>query len=81
MPTSINLAISVPGIPSCKPRYGLPPPRLGGSHTHSAYGYYASLFVEADSGVIQVEAKDTADTASRDEIKMHLGHIARAFQN
>jgi hypothetical protein len=39
------------------------------------------FFLEADGGVIQVEAKDPRDAASRDEVRMHLGHIARAFQN
>jgi hypothetical protein len=28
-----------------------------------------------------IEANDSADAASRDEIRMHLRHIARAFQN
>jgi len=32
-----------------------------------------------DGGVISVEAKDGADTESRDQIRMHLGHIAKAF--
>lgn len=39
------------------------------------------FFLKADGGVIQVEAKDSADDASRDESRMHLRHIARAFQN
>lgn len=39
------------------------------------------FFLQADGGVIQVEAKDPTDAANRDEIRMHLGHIARAFQN
>ncbi|MFZ0521568.1 MAG: hypothetical protein WAL95_11130 [Candidatus Acidiferrales bacterium] len=39
------------------------------------------FFVKADGGLIQVEANDAADTASRDEIRMHLEHIARAFQS
>jgi hypothetical protein len=39
------------------------------------------FFLKADGGVIQVEANDSADDASRDEIRMHLRHIARAFQN
>jgi hypothetical protein len=30
-------------------------------------------------GVIQVEANETSDTKSRDQIRMHLGHIARMF--
>lgn len=37
-------------------------------------------FLPGDNGgAIQVEAKDPKDTKSRDEIRMHLGHIARAF--
>jgi len=38
------------------------------------------FFLKTDGGVIQVEAKDSADVTSRDQIRMHLGHIARAFQ-
>ena len=30
-------------------------------------------------GVIQVQANDSSDTASRDHIRMHLQHIAKAF--
>jgi hypothetical protein len=33
----------------------------------------------ADGGAIQVEAKDPKDTASRDQIRMHLGQIAKMF--
>src|SRR5271155_464296 len=32
-----------------------------------------------DGGVIQVEANDPKDTSSRDNIRMHLGHIAKMF--
>ncbi len=39
------------------------------------------FFLKADGGVIQVEANDSADAASRVEVRMHLAHIARAFQN
>jgi hypothetical protein len=39
------------------------------------------FFLKADGGVIQVEANDAADATSRDEVRMHLSHIARAFQN
>jgi hypothetical protein len=39
------------------------------------------FFLKADGGVIQVEANDSADVHSRDEVRMHLEHIARAFQN
>ncbi|HXN98137.1 MAG TPA: hypothetical protein VN881_03635 [Candidatus Acidoferrales bacterium] len=39
------------------------------------------FFLRADGGVIQVEASDSADVHSRNEVRMHLEHIARAFQN
>jgi hypothetical protein len=39
------------------------------------------FFLKADGGVIQVEANDSADVHSRDEVRMHLDHIARTFQN
>jgi hypothetical protein len=32
-----------------------------------------------DGGVISVEANDEKDTASRDQIRMHLAHIAKMF--
>lgn len=32
-------------------------------------------------GVIQVEVKDSADATNLNEVKMHLEHIAKAFQN
>src|SRR4051794_34801244 len=32
-----------------------------------------------DGGAIEVTANDAKDTASRDEIRMHLGHIAKMF--
>ena len=32
-----------------------------------------------DGGVIQVEANDPKDAQSRDQVRMHLEHIARAF--
>jgi polyhydroxyalkanoate synthesis regulator phasin len=34
-----------------------------------------------DGGVIEVEANDAKDTASRDQIRMHLRHIASMFAN
>ena len=30
--------------------------------------------------MIQVEARDSTDATNRDDIRMHLGHIAKAFQ-
>jgi hypothetical protein len=35
--------------------------------------------LKKDGGIISVSANDPSDTASRDQIRMHLGHIARAF--
>jgi hypothetical protein len=32
-----------------------------------------------DGGAIEVNANDAADTGSRDQIRMHLGHIAKRF--
>jgi hypothetical protein len=48
---------------------------MGFSQTATTHHF----FLKADGGVIQVEAKDTADKTNRDEIRMHLTHIAAAF--
>jgi len=48
---------------------------MGFSQTATIHHFLAS----DDGGAIQVEAKDPKDTKSREEIRMHLGHIARAF--
>jgi hypothetical protein len=37
------------------------------------------FLLAANGGVISVEAKDAKDVDSRDEIRMHLAHIAKAF--
>ena len=37
------------------------------------------FLLKADGGVIQVEANDAADTTRRDNIRMHLSHIAKGF--
>jgi len=50
---------------------------MGFSQTTTTHHF----LLKPDGGVIQVEARDATDTASRDEIRMHLAHIARAFQN
>jgi hypothetical protein len=50
---------------------------MGFSQTATTHHF----FLKPDGGVIQVEAKDPKDTNSRDNIRTHLGHIARAFQN
>jgi hypothetical protein len=39
------------------------------------------FLLRPDGGVIQVEANDSKDTKSRDEIRHHLGHIAQLFSN
>jgi hypothetical protein len=38
------------------------------------------FLLKADGGVIQVEANDPTDATNRNEVRMHLGHVARAFQ-
>jgi hypothetical protein len=50
---------------------------MGFSQTATTHHF----FLKSDGGVIQVEANDSADAASRDEIRMHLGHITKAFQS
>lgn len=37
------------------------------------------FLLKPDGGVIAVSANDPEDTQSRDQIRMHLAHIARAF--
>jgi len=49
---------------------------MGFSQTATTHHF---LF-NAKGGVIQVEAKDSADAANRNEIRMHLGHIAKHFK-
>lgn len=49
---------------------------MGFSQTATTHHF----LLNSNGGVIQVEAKDSADAASRNEIRMHLGHIAKAFQ-
>ena len=48
---------------------------MGFSQTATTHHFLAAK----DGGAIQVEAKDPQDAKSRDEIRMHLGHIAKAF--
>jgi hypothetical protein len=50
---------------------------MGFSQTSTTHHF----FLRPDGGVIQVEAKDSADAGSRDAVRMHLAHIAKAFQN
>jgi hypothetical protein len=48
---------------------------MGFSHEKTTHHFR----LYADGGAIEVEAKDPQDTESRDQIQMHLGHIARMF--
>lgn len=48
---------------------------MGFSHEKTTHRF----LLYRDGGAIQVEAKDSLDTASRDQIQMHLGHIAKMF--
>jgi hypothetical protein len=48
---------------------------MGFSQTTTTHQF----LLRADGGVIQVEANDPTDTATRDSIRMHLTHIAKAF--
>lgn len=48
---------------------------MGFSQTATVHHF----LTDAKGGTIQVEAQDPKDTKSRDEIRMHLGHIAKAF--
>ncbi|HEY2461592.1 MAG TPA: hypothetical protein VGI16_12330 [Candidatus Acidoferrum sp.] len=50
---------------------------MGFSQTATTHHF----LMKADGGVIQIEVKDGADTADRDNIRKHLAHIAQAFSN
>ena len=50
---------------------------MGFSQTATAHHF----FLNANGGVIQVQANDPADAANRNNIRMHLEHIAHAFQS
>ena len=50
---------------------------MGFSQTATTHHFLAN----DKGGTIQVEAKDPKDVKSRDEIRMHLTHIAKAFAN
>jgi hypothetical protein len=49
---------------------------MGFSQTATTHHF----LLNSNGGVIQVEANDPADAANRDSIRMHLQHIAKAFQ-
>jgi hypothetical protein len=48
---------------------------MGFSHEKTTHHF----LLYKDGGAIQVTANDAADTASRDQVRMHLSHIARMF--
>jgi hypothetical protein len=50
---------------------------MGFSQTATTHHF----FLSPKGGVIQVEANDSADAINRSEVRMHLGHIAKAFQS
>jgi hypothetical protein len=50
---------------------------MGFSQTSTTHHF----FITADGGTIEVSAKQEADLANRDAIRMHLAHIAKAFQS
>jgi len=50
---------------------------MGFSQTSSTHHF----LIKADGGTIEVSVKQGADLASRDAIRMHLAHIAKAFQS
>ncbi len=49
---------------------------MGFSQTATTHHFY----LNESGGIIQVEANDSTDSANRDDIRMHLRHIAHAFQ-
>ena len=48
---------------------------LGFSHEKTTHHF----LIRPDGGAIQVTANDPKDRESRDEVQMHLGHIAKMF--
>jgi len=48
---------------------------MGFSHEHSAHHFH----LLPDGGTIEVVASNANDAATRDEIRMHLSHIAKMF--
>jgi hypothetical protein len=49
---------------------------MGFSQTATTHHFY----LNESGGIIQVEANDSTDLTNRDDIRMHLRHIAHAFQ-
>jgi hypothetical protein len=50
---------------------------MGFSQTATAHHF----LLKPDGGAIQVETNDPADATNRNEIRIHLAHIAKAFQS
>jgi len=50
---------------------------MGFSQTATTHHF----LLKSDGGAIQVEANDAKDTSNRDHTRMHLSHVAQAFQN
>jgi hypothetical protein len=50
---------------------------MGFSHAKTTHHF----LLKPDGGVIQVEANEASDTASRNKIRQHLKHIARKFSD
>jgi hypothetical protein len=48
---------------------------MGFDHTKTTHHFV----LKPDGGVIQIEANDSSDTASRDQIRQHMRHIAKMF--
>jgi hypothetical protein len=48
---------------------------MGFSQTRTTHHF----LLQANGGLIEVEANEASDTVSRDQIRNHLAHIARAF--
>jgi hypothetical protein len=49
---------------------------MGFSQTATKHHFY----LNESGGIVQVEANDSTDLTNRDDIRMHLRHIAHAFQ-
>src|SRR4029077_13015364 len=49
---------------------------MGFSQTATTHHFY----LNESGGIIQVEANDSTDVTHRDDVRMHLRHIAHAFQ-
>jgi len=48
---------------------------MGFDHTKTTHHF----LLKPDGGVIHIEANDSSDTASRDQIRQHMRHIAKMF--